>query len=156
MEDKQFLNQPHLYDIYASMFECSGWLEAWKIYIIVPSLEKSRAFFWDHQYLIIPFSLCPEANEVLNLISACYKHCVVGPSWMPFPGCNFHISYSSYCFSFLYHVWKNIELKVEVETLKWELQEREQLLIKASWVSATLSQVCKLPRGPDGGCQVGQ
>lgn len=28
--------------------------------------------------------------------------------------------------------WKNIELKVEVESLKRELQEREQLLIKAS------------------------
>lgn len=33
---------------------------------------------------------------------------------------------------FPYLVWKNIELKVEVESLKRELQEREQLLIKAS------------------------
>ncbi|ELW57420.1 CDK5 regulatory subunit-associated protein 2 [Tupaia chinensis] len=31
-------------------------------------------------------------------------------------------------------IWKNIELKVEVESLKRELQEREQLLIKASFL----------------------
>ncbi|XP_039090553.1 CDK5 regulatory subunit-associated protein 2 isoform X3 [Hyaena hyaena] len=38
------------------------------------------------------------------------------------------------------HVYKtNIELKVEVESLKWELQERERLLIKASKVVESLA-----------------
>lgn len=49
-------------------------LEAWKIYTIVPSLEKSRAFFGAHQCSVIPFSLFPEANEGLNLISVYYEH----------------------------------------------------------------------------------
>nr|XP_036878132.1 CDK5 regulatory subunit-associated protein 2 isoform X3 [Manis javanica] len=39
------------------------------------------------------------------------------------------------------HIYKaNIELKVEVETLKWELQEREQLLIKASKAVESLAE----------------
>ncbi|KAF7468752.1 Hypothetical predicted protein [Marmota monax] len=41
-------------------------------------------------------------------------------------------------FSFL--IWKNIELKVEVESLKRELQEREQLLIKASKAVESLAE----------------
>ncbi|KAL1776267.1 CDK5 regulatory subunit-associated protein 2 isoform X2 [Sigmodon hispidus] len=36
------------------------------------------------------------------------------------------------CLFLPYCLWKNIELKVEVESLKRELQERDQLLVKAS------------------------
>ncbi|XP_016011423.2 CDK5 regulatory subunit-associated protein 2 isoform X2 [Rousettus aegyptiacus] len=39
------------------------------------------------------------------------------------------------------HIYKtNIELKVEVESLKWELQERERLLIKASKAVESLAE----------------
>lgn len=116
-------------------------LEAWKIFIIVPSLEKSGAFFGDHQCLIIPFSQCPEANEILNLTAAYYEHGVVSPRRKPFPHTRhlFVLCFYTVSFSSPNLVWKNIELKVEVESLKRELQEREQLLIKASWVPVILS-----------------
>lgn len=60
-------------------------LEAWKIYIIVPCLEKSGAFFGDHQCLIIPCSQGPEANEILHRTAAYYEHGVVRPRQKPFP-----------------------------------------------------------------------
>lgn len=111
-------------------------LEAWKIYIIVPSLEKSRAFFGDHQCLIIPFSPCPEANEGVNLISAYYGRSQPASQPLLKAGSPLEAFGHPVCFTlFLFSpdlVWKNIELKVEVESLKRELQEREQLLIKAS------------------------
>lgn len=130
-------------------------LEAWKIYIIVPSLEKSGAFFWDHECLIIPFSPCPEANEGLNLTSAYYKLRGVRRRWERFPHCRHSCVLSLTLFLFFPHLaWKNIELKVEVESLKRELQEREQLLIKASWVLSSCHKLVGRPgvltRRPDG------
>ncbi|EPY75631.1 CDK5 regulatory subunit-associated protein 2, partial [Camelus ferus] len=81
------------------------------------------------------------ASEGLSLTSACYKYHAASPRRKRVPHCR---PLEVLCLTpFLFFpnlVWKNIELKVEVESLKRELQEREQLLIKASKAVESLAE----------------
>ena len=92
-----------------------------------------QGFLLRPPYLIIAISLRLRAKKGF-VSSICYSKCgIVSPGWKQV-ACHQHLlllNLTSYLF-LPSGLWKNIELKVEGESLKRELQEKDQLLGKAS------------------------